>query len=140
VLCASSGASPAGGAFCGPIYPFQYGSKYENYTLDGIPVGVDPFYDATQGDWTNADFDSLAPLSKASEATHTLTVYQGISYGFDLSATVLSNAVSFEHAGSGLPVPEPPVATLLLIALPGLLLLRRQQAVALVARRGAATP
>jgi hypothetical protein len=136
---ASSGASPAGGAFCGPIYPFQYGSEYKKDTVDGIPLGVDPFYDAPQGDWPNAFFDAVTLLSTVSEATHTLTVYQGISYGFDLSATAASSAKLFESAGTGLNAPEPPVWALLIIALPGLLLLRRRQAVALIARGGAAT-
>jgi hypothetical protein len=136
---ASSGASPAGGAFCDPIYPFQYGTKYENYTLDGMPLGVDPFYDAPEGDWPNAFFDAVTLLSTVSEATHTLTVYQGISYGFDLSATAVSSATLFESAGAGLNAPEPPVWALLMIAVPGLLLLRRRQATALIARRGAAT-
>ncbi len=83
---ASSGASPSGGAFCGPIYPFQYGSTLADYSLDGRQLGGDPFYDAPEGDWPNAGFDAITLLSSVNEQTDTLTVYQGWSYGFTLSA------------------------------------------------------
>ena len=104
---ASSGASPEGGAFCGPIYPFQYGSTLENDTIDGISLGVDFFFDSPEGNWPDGRSDGITLLSSVDEATHTLTVYQGVAYGFTLT------------------VPEPPAWVLMLIALPGLLLVRR---------------
>ena len=81
---ASSGASPSGGAFCDPIYPFQYGDTLANFSLAGIPLGVDPFIDAPSGLWPNASFDAITLLS-AVTAPDTLTVYQGVEYGFTLS-------------------------------------------------------
>jgi hypothetical protein len=103
---ASSGASPPGGAFCDPIYPFQYGDTLASFSLDGIPLGVDPFFDAPSGLWPNASFDAVTLLS-AVTAPDTLTVYQGVEYGFTLST------------------PEPPTWALLMAALPGLLVFRR---------------
>jgi hypothetical protein len=78
---ASSGASPPGGAFCDPIYPFQYGDTLAGFSLDGIPLGVDPFIDAPSGLWPNASFDAVTLLS-AVTVPDTLTVYQGVEYGF----------------------------------------------------------
>jgi hypothetical protein len=103
---ASSGASPANGAYCGPIYPFQYGTGYQNYSLNGVRLGVDPFYDAPQGDWPNASFDAITLLSSVSQATHTLTVYEGWSYGFSLSAAVAS-AASSRYGVFSQAIPEP---------------------------------
>jgi len=113
---ASSGASPKNGAFCGPIYPFQYGAESAN--------GVDPFIDSPQGDWPNASFDAVALLSTVSQTTHTLTVYQGMSYGFSLSVPG---------------IPEPPSAALLMVSLPAFLMIRRVRAWAIIAKRGSTT-
>ena len=82
---ASAGASPEGGAFCGPIYPFQYGSTLSDHTINGVSLGVDPFYDGPHGEWPDASFEAITLLSTVSTATDTLTVYDGISYGFTLS-------------------------------------------------------
>ena len=98
---ASFGASPPGGAFCGPVYPFQYGSTLNGQRFDGVPLGVDPFVDAPEGGWPNASFEAITLLS-AVTAPDTLTVYQGVAYGFTLS------------------VPEPPTWALLMLALPAL--------------------
>ncbi|RBP14429.1 hypothetical protein DFR50_109183 [Roseiarcus fermentans] len=89
----SAGASPAHGAFCGPIYPFQYGSTLSKDKLDGVALGTDFFYDAPQGVWPDARYQAITLLSEVDPATDTLTVFQGIEYGFTLSAT---------------PAPEPP--------------------------------
>jgi hypothetical protein len=72
------GASPAATAYCDPIYPFQYGDKH--------------LFDAPQLSWPSASFRAIALLSTVSETTNnlgvvtagTLTVYDGIEYGFDL--------------------------------------------------------
>jgi hypothetical protein len=77
-------------------------------SVDGVPLGVDPFFDAPSGLWPNASADEITLLSRVDDATHTLTVYQGVVYGFALSS------------------PEPPVWALLMLALPGLALLRRR--------------
>jgi hypothetical protein len=120
-VAASSGASPKNGAFCGPIYPFQYAAELANDKIDGVPMGVDPFYDAPEGDWPNASFDAVTLLSTVSQATHTLTVYQGVSYGFSLS------------------VPELSSRALVLIGLPALALARRPRGGAIVAKRTSTT-
>ena len=70
---ASSGASPSKGAFCGPIYPFQYGATLSNVVLDGVRLGVDPFYDAPQGLWPNASFEAITLLSSVNASTDTGT-------------------------------------------------------------------
>ena len=108
---ASSGASPAGGAFCGPIYPFQYGSTLSGYEIDGVPLGVDPFYDAPQGDWPNASFEAVTLLSTVSAATDTLTVYEGFSYGFKLSGGA-STAEGLRTADA---IPEPATWAMMLL-------------------------
>jgi hypothetical protein len=73
------GANPADTAWADPIYPFQTADK--------------SFFDAPQGLWPDASFRGIALLSTVSETTNamgkvtagTLTVYDGVSYGFDLS-------------------------------------------------------
>lgn len=124
---ASSGV-PAAGAFCGPIYPFQYASEYKNSTLDGVTLGVDPFYDAPEGDWPDASFDAITLLSKVSvvNGKHTLTVYQGVSYGFTLSAADLLSGPSYISGVAASSIPEPPVWALMIVSLPALLVIRRQ--------------
>jgi hypothetical protein len=84
----SNGNGGYGKTFCGPIYPFQYGSTLSRYTLDGVQLGVDPFYDAPQGDWPNASFEAITLLSTVNMSTRTLTVYQGVEYGFSLDPTI----------------------------------------------------
>jgi hypothetical protein len=76
----SIGATPAGTSYCDPIYPFQQAGKQ--------------FYDAPQLGWPSASFRAIDLLSTVSETTNaadmvtaaTLTVYDGIEYGFDLTA------------------------------------------------------
>lgn len=65
---------------CPPLYPFQYADRH--------------FYDKPLGPWPDSFFDAVALLSKADFAKRELTVYEGVSYGFALSATLV-------------PVPEP---------------------------------
>jgi hypothetical protein len=87
-------ASPAGKAYADPIYPFQYGDLH--------------FFDAPKGPWLTGSFRGIALLSTVSMTTDaakkvtaaTLTVYDGISYGFDLS---------------GAPVPEPSTWAMLVL-------------------------
>ena len=108
-------AVTGGKAYCDPIYPFQYASAYNGSTLDGVALTSNFFYDAPQGPWPNATFRAVTLLSTVTYTTNaadqvtgrTLTVYQGVAYGFSLS------------------VPEPASAALLLPALPLLWWLRR---------------
>jgi hypothetical protein len=70
-------------AWADPIYPFQ--------------LADDKFFDAPKGRWNAASFRGIALLSTVSLTTDDkgkvtagkLTVYQGINYGFDLSATAV---------------------------------------------------
>lgn len=121
-VAASSGASPAGGAFCGPIYPFQYGSTLANETYNGVPLGVDPFYDAPQGLWPNNSFDAISLLSSVSPSTDTLTVYQGVNYGFSLAVGSSSGATASASALDGivLSAPEPSTWATLIAGFAGL--------------------
>ena len=104
-VSAGRGASPSGGAFCGPVYPFQYGSTLSNDALDGVPLGVDPFYDAPEGAWPNASFDAITLLSSVNPSTDTLTVYDGVAYGFSLRASAGGRALGLSRAAD--PIPEP---------------------------------
>ena len=105
-------------AACGPIYPFQYGSTLSQDQLDGVPLGVDPFYDAPQGEWPDASFDAITLLSTMSTATDTLTVYDGVSYGFALSAFGNVSAAGALQASSA--IPEPSTWAMMLIGFGGL--------------------
>lgn len=68
---ATIGQVGSGKAYCDPIYPFQYSSKF--------------FYDAPQGAWANDSFRAVTLLSSVDTADDTLTVYQGFTYGFTLA-------------------------------------------------------
>jgi hypothetical protein len=81
--------------YCAPYYPYQYGDRH--------------FYDRPAGPWPNAFFEARAFLSKADFTTRALTIYEGVNYGFQLSAT---------------PVPEP--LTLMLV-LPGVVALAHRR-------------
>jgi hypothetical protein len=91
------GPEPAGTAYCDPIYPFQ---------LAGAS-----FFDGPQAFWPDESFRGIALLSTVTFVTDNtgaiterdLTVYNGVSWGFDLS------------------VPEPGTMVLLVSAL-GLLI------------------
>ena len=69
------------GTFCGPLYPFQYAGK--------------DLYDAPLGPYPNASFRAEALLATATIVTdgagavtaRNLTVYDGVSYGFDVFVT-----------------------------------------------------
>jgi len=74
---------------CPPLYPFQYADRF--------------FYDKPRGPWPDSFFDAVAFLSKADYAKQELTIFEGVSYGFALSAT--------------LAVPEPQSTALLLAGL-----------------------
>ena len=84
--------------YCGPLYPYQYGDRH--------------FYDRPAGPWPNASFEARAFISKANFTTRELTIYEGVNYGFVLSAQA---------------VPEP--ITLLLV-LPGVAGLARRRWIA----------
>ena len=64
-------ASPAGGNYCDPIYPFQ------NQNLS--------FFDAPLGPWPNGSFRGIALLATINTVSNTITTYGGVSYGFDNS-------------------------------------------------------
>jgi hypothetical protein len=90
---ATIAATPSNRAYCDPIYPFQYASEYNGYSLDNVPLSTDFFFDAPAGPWPDAAFRAITLLSTVTFETDAsgditdriLTVYQGISYGFSLS-------------------------------------------------------
>lgn len=71
-----------------PLYPFQYDDRH--------------FYDGPDGPMPNGSFAARAFLSQVDTATRKLTLYEGVSYGFTLSAT---------------PVPEPSSLAMTLFSL-----------------------
>lgn len=91
------GANPANKAWADPIYPFQSTDKQ--------------YFDGPQWGWPIGSFRAIALLSTVSMTTDgagkvtsaKLTVYDGVSYGFDLSATAVPA-----------PVPEPATWLMLL--------------------------
>ena len=68
-----------------PLYPFQYQDRH--------------FFDFPEAYWPDAFFTAEAFLSEADQTARTLTVYEGVRYGFELSGTAV--------------VPEPPTIALL---------------------------
>jgi hypothetical protein len=90
------GANPAGPAYCDPIYTLQLAG-----TL---------FDDAPVGPWPISSFRAIDLLSTISETTNaadqvtaaTLTVYDGVEYGFDLTA--VPEPASMTPLLGGLPV------------------------------------
>lgn len=89
-------ASPTmGNYYCGPAYPFQTGARQ---------LG-----DGPKGPWPNSSFEAYAFVSKVDASARKLTLYEGVEYGFVLSAT---------------PVPEPGAWQLTVVGI-GLLYGRR---------------
>lgn len=84
---------------CPPLYPFQYADR--------------SFFDGPKGPWPDGSFDAVAMLSKVDFAKMELTVYEGVFWGFQLSATA---------------VPEPETWALLLVGLAALAWRRRASA------------
>jgi hypothetical protein len=99
---ATIGPQPAGTAYCDPIYPFQAAGA--------------SFFDAPQAFWPDESFRAIALLSTVTFVTDAtgaiterdLTVYNGVSWGFDLS------------------VPEPGTVVLMIAAIGLLAFLRRR--------------
>ncbi len=71
---------------CAPAYPYQYADR--------------KFYDFPKAPWPNSFFDADAYLSKIDYTARTLTIYEGVHYGFNLNAVPLPAAVWL--FGSGL--------------------------------------
>jgi hypothetical protein len=83
------GATPAGGAYCDPIYPFQDGSQ----GFGDRPTGIYPI----------DSFRAEAFLSTVNTQTKTLTIYDGgVNYGFDLFVTREPSSILLIGAGLGL--------------------------------------
>jgi hypothetical protein len=93
------GINPLLGQYCDPIYFFQFDNKR--------------LVDAPTGSWPDASFRAIALLATVSETTDAagkvtaavLTVYDGVNYGFDLSATAVPEPGSLALALiAGLPI------------------------------------
>jgi hypothetical protein len=84
---------------CPPLYPFQYADRR--------------FYDKPQAPWPNSFFEANAFLSKADSTARTLTIYEGVNYGFQLDAQA---------------VPEPGTLFLMVPGVLGFLALKKRWA------------
>ncbi len=125
-------------AYCDPIYPFQYASTQQYNANYGTPLGTDPFFDAPGTSYNGGAFRGESLLSTITFGTNasgsitsrTLTVYQGVSYGFNLTTNAPGPSGSTTLASNLLlqTVPEPATALLLGIALPALAISRRRSA------------
>jgi hypothetical protein len=80
--------STAPGTWTPPVYPFQYNDEH--------------FYDFPKAPYESGFFEADAFLSKVNYTTRTLTIYDGVEYGFYLYAVE---------------VPEPAAWTLMLISM-----------------------
>jgi hypothetical protein len=60
---------------CPPLYRFQYDDRH--------------FFDGPRAPWPDSSFDGYAILSKVDRTTRTLTIYEGVEYGFKLAAKVV---------------------------------------------------
>jgi hypothetical protein len=74
--------------FCAPIYPYQFADSH--------------FEDVAQSLWPTSSLRGVALLVTLDQARHVVTTYQGVDWGYDLSATA---------------VPEPASAALLAVGL-----------------------
>jgi hypothetical protein len=93
------GINPLAGKYCDPIYFYQFDNKR--------------LVDAPTGSWPDASFRAIALLATVTETTDAagkvtaavLTVYDGVNYGFDLSATAVPEPSSLVLALiAGLPI------------------------------------
>ena len=121
---ASSGASPQGGAFCGPIYPFQYGSTLSRTRSTASRSASIPSTTRLKAIGRTRASRRSRCSSTVNASTDTLTVYQGVEYGFSLSASLGSSLLAKELAAAGSPVPEPSTWAMTLGGFLGLGLLR----------------
>ena len=107
--------------------------------IGGATLTTDFFYDAPQGPWLAGSFRAIALISTVTDDTdsqgaitdRTLTVYQGVDYGFDLgtAATIdTARTVADLAPAPPTPVPEPRTAVTLALGLLATLLLRRRPA------------
>lgn len=85
--------SPAGKGFCDPIYPFQNAANAS---------GILGFGDEPLGQWrVPASFRGIALLTTVNTSTRTITAYNGVDYGFDLTVvTPEPSSVIFIGAGT----------------------------------------
>ena len=87
---ATSWSAPrdASNYYCGPAYTYQTGERQ---------LG-----DAPKGPWPNASFEAYALVSKLDRANRKLTLYEGIEYGFVLSATAIPEPATWALMAAGL--------------------------------------
>ena len=74
--------------FCGPIYPFQFADSR--------------FEDVAQSLWPASSLRGIALLSTLDLAKKTVTIYQGVDWGYDLTATAVPEPANAALVGIGL--------------------------------------
>jgi hypothetical protein len=85
-----SGARNLSNYFCGPAYPYQTGDRQMG--------------DGPQGAWPDSSFEAYAFVSKIDTAARKLTIYEGVQYGFQLSATAVPEPAAWAMALVGVMV------------------------------------
>jgi hypothetical protein len=76
-----------------PLYPFQGGFGFGKDT---------DFKDLPRGFWPDSSFAASTFLSTVDRRTRTLTIYEGVRYGFKLSATTVPEPAALTVFGTGL--------------------------------------
>ena len=89
------------GSTATPAYPHQYDDRH--------------FYDKPAGPLPNGSFSAVALLTKLDLTARKITAYEGVSYGFVLSADL-----------APAPVPEPAAVWMMLFGLATLMFFRRR--------------
>lgn len=104
---------------CGPLYPYQYTTS--GTSVPGITNGL--FYDNPEGPYPSTLFEAQSWITSADYATRTLTVFDGVAWGFGLGAT-LPNGATVGWAADPADVAEPATLALFGAGLLGLVWLR----------------
>lgn len=114
-----TGACNGSTVSCGPLYPYQYTTS--GTSVPGITNGL--FYDNPEGPYPSTLFEAQSWITSADYASRTLTVFDGVAWGFGLSAT-LPNGATVGWAADPADVAEPATLALFGAGLLGLAWLR----------------